>query len=122
LLYLKRFLEACYSVTLSLDKSRKGWRKNLDNRKGELIKFMVDQRSTETHNAGAEGLRMEMKGFSADHFKEITISSPPALFATGAPNPNAIMLPDYYFETRTGRKEIIPMCYEYLASLYKASP
>ena len=118
LLYLKRFQEACYSVTISLDKAKKGWRKNLDPQQAELINFMLEQRGTETHNAGAVGLRKETKWYPAIRFKEVEITSPPALFITsGIPNTNAIGLPDYYFDTRTGRKEIIPTCDEYLAVL-----
>ena len=118
LLYLKRFQEACYSVTLSLDKAKKGWRKNMDPQEAELNNFMVEQRGTETHNAGAVDLRKETKWYPAIRFKEVEITSPPALFITsGIPNTNAIGLTEYYFDTRTGRKEIIPTCDEYLAVL-----
>ena len=46
-LYFNRFLEACYSVTISLDKTQKGWRKKLTHKEAELVNFMVDQRGTE---------------------------------------------------------------------------
>jgi hypothetical protein len=77
LLYLNGFQEACYSVTISLDKTKRGWRQNLAPQEAELVNFMVEQRGTETHNAGATGLRSETKWHPASRFKGVEITPPP---------------------------------------------
>ena len=115
--YLKQLLGVCYSVTLSLDQTKKGWRQNLNPDEAELNTFMLTQRHSEVHNTGAVGLRQEIKWYPASRFKEVTIIGPPALLNSGAPNPNPVGLTEHYFEMRSGREEIIPTCEKYLTVL-----
>lgn len=121
LLYFNQFQEACYSVTISLDKLKNGWRKNLNQQKGEggLINFMLRQRGGEVHNASAQDLHEETKWHLSSGFKEVETMYFRAQYMPhdfGAPT-HEVCLTEHYFENGTGRKEVIPTCDEYLAVL-----